>query len=92
VIAGHLDSVDGAGLFARVPHLPPGTAIAVTDARGGVHDFRVVGGSQVAKEDFPTSYVYGHSDRPVLVLVTCAGPFEEGEGYRDNVLLYARAA
>jgi hypothetical protein len=26
------------------------------------------------------------------VLITCGGPFRPGRGYRDNVLLYARAA
>ena len=92
VLIGHLDSRDGPGLFARVPNLPPGTPIAVTDRRGQVHRFRAVGGSQVKKEDFPAAYVYGHSDRPALVLITCGGPYEKGGGYRDNVLLYARAA
>ena len=92
VLIGHLDSREGPGLFARVPKLPPGAPIAVTDRRGDVHRFRAVGGSQVKKEDFPTEYVYGHSDRPVLVLITCGGPYTKGEGYRDNVLLYARSA
>ena len=92
VIIGHLDSRDGPGLFARVPKLPPGTSITVTDRRGDLHEFRVVGGSRVKKEDFPAEYVYGHSDRPVLVLVTCGGRYEKGEGYRENVLLYARSA
>jgi Sortase domain len=92
VVIGHLDTRDGPGLFARVPNLPPGTRITVTDRRGQVHPFRVVGGSQVKKKEFPAAYVYGHSDRPVLVLITCGGPYAKGEGYRDNVLLYARAA
>jgi hypothetical protein len=52
----------------------------------------VVGLAQVRKDRFPTSSVYGHADAPVLVLVTCGGPFRPGRGYRDNVLLFARAA
>ena len=44
------------------------------------------------KDRFPTAEVYGGASRPVLVLVTCGGPYTEGRGYRDNVLLYARAA
>ena len=92
VVIGHLDSRNGPGLFARVPKLPSGTPIAVTDRRGDVHAFRAVGGAQVRKEDFPAEHVYGHSDSPVLVLITCGGPYEKGEGYRDNVLLYARSA
>jgi hypothetical protein len=92
VVIGHLDSREGPGPFARVPKLRPSTPITVTDGRGAVHRFRVVGGAQVRKEDFPAKDVYGHSDRPVLVLVTCGGPFDRKKGYRDNVLVYARAA
>jgi hypothetical protein len=75
-----------------VPSIRPGTGIAVTDARGGVHRYTAVGGAEVRKDRFPARYVYGHSRSPVLVLITCGGPFRPGRGYRDNVLLYARAA
>jgi hypothetical protein len=27
----------------------------------------------------------------MLVLITCGGPFSPDTGYRDNVILYARA-
>jgi hypothetical protein len=92
VLIGHLDTNEGPGLFARVPTLPPGTRITVLDRRGDDHNYNVVGLAQVRKDRFPTSSVYGHADAPVLVLVTCGGPFRPGRGYRDNVLLYARAA
>jgi Sortase domain len=92
VIIGHLDTGRGPGLFARVPSIRPGTEIAVTDARGGVHRYTAVGGAEVRKDRFPARYVYGRSRSPVLVLITCGGPFRPGRGYRDNVLLYARAA
>jgi Sortase domain len=91
VIIGHLDTHRGPGLFARVPSLPPGTAVSVTDRRGETHRYNVIGEAQVKKDGFPTEYVYGAADSPVLVLITCGGPFVKGRGYRDNVLLYARA-
>lgn len=91
VIIGHLDTRKGPGLFARVPSLEPGAAIAVTDSRGERHSYRVTGTTQVHKDEFPAEEVYGGSAAPVLVLITCGGPFVKGEGYRDNVLLYARA-
>jgi len=91
VIIGHLDARKGPGLFAQVPSLRRGSAIAVTDSRGERHRYRVIGTAQVEKERFPADEVYGGSKAPVLVLVTCGGPFVKGEGYRDNVLLYARA-
>lgn len=92
VLIGHLDTHQGPGLFARVPTLPPGTRIDVLDRGGRRHRYNVVGGAEVRKDRFPAREVYGHSDAPVLVLITCGGPFEPGRGYRDNVLLYARAA
>jgi hypothetical protein len=92
VLIGHLDSVDGPGVFARVPSLEEGERIDITDNRGDVHAYEVVGVTQVEKSRFPTDAVYGHSRHPVLVLVTCGGPYLEGRGYRDNVLVYARSA
>jgi hypothetical protein len=92
VIIGHLDGLQGRGLFSRVPSLAPGTRIDVTDRRGEVHRFNVVGAVQVPKDHFPAQYVYGAAPTPVLVLITCGGPFRPGRGYRDNVLLFAWAA
>lgn len=92
VIIGHLDTKRGPGLFARVPSLRTGQDIQITDRRGRVHDYRVVGRAQVRKDRFPTEEVYGGSGRTALVLVTCGGPYSEGQGYRDNILVYARAA
>jgi hypothetical protein len=92
VVIGHLDTKRGPGLFARVPRVRIGAGIRITDRRGEVYAYEVVGRTQVRKDRFPTSEVYGSASRPVLVLVTCGGPYTEGRGYRDNVLLYARAA
>jgi sortase (surface protein transpeptidase) len=91
VVIGHLDTHDGPGLFAKVPSLSQGTRIDLLDRRGGVHLYSVVGTAQVSKKRFPSSAVYGASDAPVLVLITCGGRFQN-DHYRDNVLLYARAA
>ena len=92
VIIGHLDTERGPGLFARVPSLRTGEGIRITDRRGRVHDYLVVGRAQVRKDRFPTQEVYGGSGRPVLVLVTCGGPYDRETGYRDNILVYAKAA
>ena len=92
VVIGHLDSQTGPGLFALLPGVQPGTDVSVTDAAGAVHRFKVVGKAQVPKATFPSSAVYGPSSRPSLVLITCGGPYTPGVGYRDNVLVYARAS
>jgi Sortase domain len=92
VVIGHLDTRRGPGLFARVPTLNAGAEVTVTDHRGEVRRFSTIGVAQVRKDSFPTEFVYGSAERPVLVLVTCGGPYREGRGYRDNVLLFASAA
>jgi LPXTG-site transpeptidase (sortase) family protein len=92
VIAGHLDSQHGPDVFARVPDLSKGDPIVVRDRAGRAHRYAVVGVTRVRKADFPTDDVYGAAKRPVLVLVTCGGPYDPSIGhYRDNVLVYARA-
>jgi sortase family protein len=91
VIIGHLDTKRGPGLFARIPTLEKGARIEVTDRRGDVRAFTVVGSAQIEKSRFPTDEVYGGAGRPSLVLVTCGGPFSEETGYRDNVLVFARS-
>lgn len=92
VVIGHLDTSDGPGVFEQVPSLRRGAPIELIDYRGTVHRYRVVGATRVRKKRFPTNAVYGHARHPVLVLVTCGGPYVAGRGYRDNVLVYARSA
>jgi len=92
VIVGHFDTEEAGGVFEHVPSLERGAQIDVTDNRGDVHTYRVVGVTRVRKRRFPTEAVYGHARNPVLVLVTCGGKFIAGRGYRDNVLVYARSA
>jgi sortase (surface protein transpeptidase) len=92
VIVGHLDSKKGPDVFGRVPSLRRGDPISVADARGDHHLYVVVGSTRVRKARFPTKAVYGPSANPVLVLITCGGPYDAKRGhYRDNVLVYARA-
>jgi sortase family protein len=93
VIIGHLDTKRGPGLFAEVPKLKPGAIVSVIDRRGELHRFSVVGTAEVHKDRFPAEQVYGSASAPVLVLVTCGGEWRgKARGYRDNILLYARAA
>ena len=91
VIIGHLDTKRGPGLFARVPSLRPGDAIRITDRRGRLHGYQVIGSARVRKDRFPTEAVYGGTGGSALVLITCGGPYDPDDGYRDNVLVYARA-
>ena len=92
VVIGHRDAVSGPALFADLARLTHGSPVAITDRRGAVHLYTVVGGARMEKSSFPSHLVYGPSRGRSLVLITCGGPYTPGRGYRDSVLVYARAA
>ena len=85
--AGHLAA------FGRIASVRDGAQIKVTDAAGRVHAFQVVGRAQTRKSAFPRDDVYGASQHPVLVLITCGGKWlgRQHGGYRDNILVFARS-
>jgi hypothetical protein len=91
VIVSHVDSKEGPALFFSLLQQPRGSRITVRDSRGATRRFAVVRRRQIEKSHFPAGSVYGPSRRRMLVLVTCGGPFSQDTGYRDNVILYARA-
>lgn len=88
VVAGHVDSNLGPGVFAELARLRPGDRIEIDRADGSVAAFAVRDVVQVAKAAFPTSEVYGPTTGPQLRLVTCGGEFD-GDHYRDNVIVHA---
>ncbi|MBN1530292.1 MAG: class F sortase [Thermoleophilaceae bacterium] len=91
VIVSHVDSKEGPALFYSLLQQGRGSSITVRDSRGATRRFAVVRRRQIEKSHFPRGSVYGPSRRRMLVLVTCGGPFSQDTGYRDNVILYARA-
>ncbi len=90
LLAGHVDSRAGPGVFFRLTELVPGDRIVVDRADGGVAEFVVSRRSQVAKDAFPTDSVYAPTPAPELRLVTCGGSFDRAErSYRDNIVIDA---
>jgi len=91
VVIGHIDGATTPGVFQHVPQIENGAEIVVRNGSGETHTYGVVGKLQVSKANFPADAVYGPSPRSVLVLVTCGGIYVPGEGYSDNVIVYAQA-
>ena len=91
VIAGHVDSKSGPGVFYRLGQLKPGATVTVTRADGSTARFRVDKVERYAKDRFPTVAVYGDTThRSELRLITCGGAFDARTGhYVDNVVAYA---
>jgi sortase (surface protein transpeptidase) len=90
VIAGHVDSWLGRGVFHGLIDLVAGDEVTIDDADGTSWTYRVDRVEQHAKDAFPTLDVYGVSDEPQLRLITCGGPFDRGaRSYDDNVVVFA---
>ncbi|GIH23820.1 class F sortase [Acrocarpospora phusangensis] len=90
VIAGHLDSRTGPGVFARLGRLKRGDAVHVELADGRRVRFLVDDVRAYPKAEFPTHAVYGPTFGPQLRLITCGGMFDRGRGhYPDNVIAFA---
>jgi LPXTG-site transpeptidase (sortase) family protein len=93
VIAGHIDSYTGPGVFYRLDELHPGDRVYVRQAGGTLVVFRVTSVRTYAKAGFPTQAVYGPTPDAELRLITCGGVFDASRGsYLSNVVVYAVAA
>jgi sortase (surface protein transpeptidase) len=90
VIAGHIDSHTGPGVFFRVSWLRPGDHVYVRRADGTLAVFRVTAVRSYAKDRFPTLAVYGPTPDAELRLITCGGAFDPQLGsYLSNTVVYA---
>lgn len=90
LLAGHVDSRAGPGVFFRLGSLRAGDEVVVDRADGSSVAFVVESSARVAKTAFPTDLVYSPVPVPVLRLVTCGGDFDSGaRSYRDNIIVDA---
>jgi hypothetical protein len=90
VIAGHVDSYRGPGVFFRLRLLRRGDLILVRRADGSLVAFRVLQAHLYLKTRFPTAAVYGPAPAAELRLVTCGGAFDAATGsYLSNVVVSA---
>ena len=91
VIAGHVDSRSGLGVFFWLRELRPGDRVYVGRADGTMAVFTVTAVRKVAKDLFPTAAVYGPVPDSELRLITCGGVFDRSLGsYLSNVVVFAR--
>jgi sortase (surface protein transpeptidase) len=91
IIAGHVDSRSGPGVFFWLRAMRPGERIYVRRADGTLAVFTVTAVQKYAKDHFPTATVYGPVPDAELRLITCGGTFDYARGsYLSNVVVYAR--
>lgn len=90
VIAGHIDSSAGPGIFFYLSQLRPGNRVYVRRADGTLAVFRVTVVRSYTKDDFPTLAVYGPTPDAELRLITCGGTFDSAtRSYLSNTVVYA---
>ena len=90
VIAGHVDSYEGPGIFYRLDTLRPGDLVTVGRSDGVAIRYRVTDVVSVPKDAFPTRQVYGPTPGPELRLITCGGEFDHSaRRYLRNVVVSA---
>lgn len=91
VILGHVDSLQGPGVFARLQELKPGDAVTIERANGSTARFVVSQTMLYANADFPADRVYAAQDGRRLNLVTCGGAYDSTRGgYQSNLVVYTR--
>ena len=90
IIAGHIDSYLGPGIFYRLRLMQKGEKIYVRRTNGSVAVFRVTAKHMYLKARFPTADVYGPAPTAQLRLITCGGTFDRATGhYLSNVIVFA---
>ncbi|MET9634488.1 sortase [Lentzea sp. NPDC006480] len=90
MIAGHVDSRAGPGVFSRLHELEQGDDVIVTRVDGSELRFVVRKVYAAPKTAFPTDLVYSPTPVSELRLVTCGGPFDQASrNYQDNVIVEA---
>jgi hypothetical protein len=91
VIVGHIDSLQGRGIFYQLRLLHPGNKVYVRRADGTVAVFKVTAVRMYPKTHFPASAVYGAVPDAQLRLITCGGTFDPATGhYLSNVIAFAQ--
>jgi sortase (surface protein transpeptidase) len=90
LLAGHVDSRAGPGVFFRLTELRPGDVVTVDRADHTSVSFVVDSSTRVSKTAFPTDLVYSPKPVAMLRLITCGGSFDSSvRSYRDNIIVNA---
>lgn len=90
IIAGHVDSRLGPGVFYRLSQMRRGEYVYIIRANHTVAVFEVTSLRAYAKSSFPAKIVYGPVPDAELRLITCGGTFDFATGsYLSNIVVYA---
>ncbi|MGW7289321.1 class F sortase [Streptomyces sp. NPDC054847] len=90
IVAGHLDTKTGPGVFMSLSELKPGSLVDVVRKDGTTVTFSVDEIESFSKSDFPNDRVYADTPDPQLRLITCGGEYDKkAKDYKENVVVFA---
>ncbi|MDO5663338.1 MAG: class F sortase [Brachybacterium sp.] len=91
VLASHIDTREGAGVFTALADAKAGDAVVVDLSDGTEATYVLTGATQVPKSELPAGDVFRRDGDPELQLITCAGRWDPVAGaYTDNLIFTAR--
>jgi sortase A len=90
VFDGHVSNVDSAAVFYYVKDLTPGDTIYVTGDDGSTLQFSVTDVESYPLDQTPLEQIFGPSDWPQVVLITCGGDWHPDVHLFDHrIVVYA---
>ncbi|WP_256333660.1 class F sortase [Streptomyces sp. cf386] len=90
IIAGHVDTVTSAAVFAGLSELKKGDRFQVLRADGRKASFLIDSVETFDKDTFPSKRVYGDTPRARVRLITCAGDYDrQVKDYTANLVVFA---
>ncbi|MGK5531075.1 class F sortase [Streptomyces sp. URMC 129] len=89
VIVGHVDNAAGPAVFYGLGAVRTGDSVEVIREDGVAVRFEIYDIAVYDKDHLPES-VYRDTGQAELRIITCGGSFEQGSGYTDNVVVFAR--
>jgi hypothetical protein len=90
VLAGHVDTEVGRGVFYAAGSLHRGNTVQVARADGRTAVFTVYRVRLYADDTFPGRRIYAPTGHAELRLLTCGGAYVPGSGYQGNTVVFAR--
>ncbi|MEU2165971.1 sortase [Streptomyces sp. NPDC019208] len=91
VIVGHVDAEGrGVGVLVGLNEVRKGDTVEVRRKDGGTVAYRITARRTVSKTALADSGAFRRDGRPVLTLITCAGPYlPDDGGYQNNLVVTA---
>ncbi|GAB3068805.1 class F sortase [Salinicoccus sesuvii] len=84
VIAGHVDDTVNPGVFKQLHTLEPGDEVIVYGESGEQLTFEVYDKQLFDADEAPVEKIFGYSQRSLLNLITCEGPYDYDVGGTPN--------